>query len=134
MFEWPSPIRSNSSSPESPGRCSARYWSRLSRMISGGSSSCSASSRVATMSGAWTVKGVVELADMLDVGLVIGVVAGLRLEPAVEDFRQQRIGGAAQAEREHVCVVPGAGTAGGLGVGAQGSPDARDLVGRDRGA
>src|SRR4051794_16009968 len=103
-------------------------------MISGGSSSSSASARVATMSGAWTVKGVVELADVFDVGLILRILAGVRLEPAVQDLAEQGLRGAAQAQREHVRVVPCPCAAGRLGIGAQRGADTDHLVGRDRGA
>src|SRR5438045_2837845 len=101
-------------------------------MIRGGSSSPSASARVATMSGAWTVKCVVELADVVDVGPVLGVLAWASLEPAVEDLAEQRLGRAAEADRQHVRVVPRARAARGLGIGAERRADAGHLVGRDR--
>ena len=76
----------------------------------------------------------VELGDVLDVGAVVRVVARRGREPAVEDLLEQRLGRRAQAEREHVRVVPGARAARRLGVRAERRPDARDLVGGDRGA
>src|SRR3954454_25223620 len=101
-------------------------------MISGGNSSCSASSRVATMSGAWTVKGVVEVADVIDVRAVVRIVARLGLEPAVEDLAEHRLRGGAKAERQHIGVVPRARPATRLGVAAEGRAHAGDLVRRDR--
>ena len=61
-----------------------------------------------------------------------GAVLGGGREPRVEDLAELRLGGRAQAEREHVRVVPLACTGGGRGVAAQRRADARDLVRGDR--
>ena len=53
-------------------------------------------------------------------------------EPGVEDLGELRLGGRAQAEGEHVRVVPPPRAGGGRGVAAQRRADARDLVRRDR--
>ena len=50
MFEWPSPMRSSSSSPSTDPVLVEERLERLARTISGASSSRSASSRVSTMS------------------------------------------------------------------------------------
>src|SRR5881296_3698168 len=100
-------------------------------MMSGGSSSCAASSAVATTSATSTA---IELAHVFDVRTIDWVVAHVRLEPTVEDFVQHRFGCRAQAQREHICVIPGPGATRGLGVGAEGGAYARNLVGCDRGA
>ena len=71
---------------------------------------------------------------VLDVGPVLGILAGRGLEPAVEDLAQHRLRGRAQAERQDVGVVPGARAASGLGVAAERGAHAGDLVGGDRGA
>ena len=107
-------------------------------MISGASSSCSRLLGVADDVGRLNRHSppisAVDLGHVLDVGLVVGVVAGLGGEPAVEDLAQHGLRGRAQAEREHVRVVPRPRAARGLGVAAQRGPHAAHLVGGDRGA
>src|SRR3954471_16850384 len=73
-----------------------------------------------------------DLGEVGDVVGVAGVGAGIGLEPGVEDLLQLGARGRAQAEREHVGVVPAPRPRGGLGVAAQRRPHARDLVGGDR--
>ena len=48
--------------------------------------------------------------QMIDVGPVCRPRAGFGGEPRVEDLRQLGLGGAPQAEREHVRIVPAAGS------------------------
>ena len=55
----------------------------------------------------------------LDVGLVLRVVARLRLEPAVEDLAEDRLRGGPQAESQDVRVVPGPRATRSLRVAAQ---------------
>src|SRR3954468_14067624 len=73
-----------------------------------------------------------DLGEVGDVVGVAGVGAGIGLEPGVEDLLELGARGRAQAEREHVGVVPAPRPRGGLGVAAQRRPHARDLVGGDR--
>ncbi len=69
---------------------------------------------------------------MLDVGSVLILGAELSGKPRVEDFLQQGLGGGAQAEREHVGVVPAPRARGRDGVGAKRRPHSGHLVGGDR--
>src|SRR3989442_1235591 len=104
-------------------------------MISGASSWLSASSAVATTSGASTaIWAPLELGDVFDVLLVLRIGARLGLEPAVEDLAEDGLGSRTQAECEHVRVVPGPCAARGFRVAAKRRADAVDLVGRDRSA
>src|SRR3954451_14430486 len=76
----------------------------------------------------------VQLGEVLDVRAVALLAAWLCGKPGVEDLRQLRLGGRAEAEREHVGVVPAPGARGRLGVDTQRCTYAGDLVCRDRGA
>src|SRR5829696_804061 len=75
-----------------------------------------------------------DLVDVADVRHVARLAARLSLKPAVQDLLEQRLARRAQRQREHVRVIPLPRAASGLGVGTEGGPDARHLVGRDRGA
>src|SRR5690348_12760627 len=72
-----------------------------------------------------------DVGQMRDVVDIVRVGARGTGEPRVEDLLELGHRGGAQAQRQHVGVVPLTRPVGGRRVGAQGCPDPGDLVGGD---
>ncbi len=87
-------------------------------------------SSCADAAGATDAHDLAQMGDVLRVGRIRARPAA---EPGVEDLFELGLRGRAEAEREHVGVVPAPRPLGGLSIAAQRGPDARHLVGRDRG-